>query len=249
MEWENFSAPRGWVVHYLHETGSTNDLAKDAGENGAPERTVYVADHQTRGRGRMGRSWLEEPGCALLFTVLFRRHLSQSFLLTMLCSVAAAEAIDRIAGVRVEIKWPNDLMLGGKKLAGVLTETSWRWSEPFAVVGVGINVNFDPSLVEGIPDTATSLRRETGRVISRPQLLHEILVQIDALLSADPEQLEYLVRSKWAARLWRRRQRVTVVEGSQSLEGVFEDVAEDGALLLRLDDGSLRSLRVGDLRI
>lgn len=101
MERELFIAPSGWAVHYLHETGSTNDLAKDAGEGGAPERTVYVVDHQTRGRGRMGRSWLEEPGSALLFSILFRRHLSQSFLLTMLCSVAAAEAIDRIAGVRV----------------------------------------------------------------------------------------------------------------------------------------------------
>ncbi|MGI5836383.1 MAG: biotin--[acetyl-CoA-carboxylase] ligase [Chloroflexota bacterium] len=249
MEWEVFTPPPGWVVHYLHETGSTNDLAKEAGEEGAPERTVYVADHQTKGRGRMGRSWFEKPGNALLFSILFRRNLSHSFLLTMLCSVAAAKAIDRIAGVRTEIKWPNDLMLGGKKLAGVLTETSWCWPESFAVVGVGINVNFDPSLVEGIPDTATSLRLETGREISRPQLLHEILVQIDAFLAFDLEQLEDQVRLEWAARLWRRRQKVVVVEGNLTLEGVFEDVAEDGALLLRLDDGSLQPLRVGDLQI
>lgn len=140
-------------------------------------------------------------------------------------------------------------MLGGKKLAGILTETSWRWSESFVVVGVGINVNFNPSLVDGIPDTATSLRRETGREISRPQLLYEILVQIDSLLSSDPEQLEHRIRSRWATRLWRRRQKVTMVEGNQLLEGVFEDVAEDGALLLRLDDGSLQALRVGDLQI
>lgn len=249
MDREGFTGPEGWTVHYFRETASTNDLAREAGESGAPERTVFVADHQTRGRGRMGRSWLEQPGNALLFSILFRRRLSESFLLTMLCSVAAAEAIDRVAGVRAEIKWPNDLMLNGKKLAGVLTETSWRRSESFAVVGIGINVNFDPSRVEGIPDTATSLLRESGREISRQRLLYEILLEIDALLATDPQQLGPLVRSRWAARLWRRLQRVVVVEGNQALEGVFEDVAEDGALLLRLDDGSVQTLRVGDLRI
>ncbi len=244
-----FVAPAGWVIYHFEETYSTNDLAREAGEAGAPERSVFVADHQTRGRGRMGRNWLEESGSSLLFTILFRRRLSESFLLTMLCSVAAAEAIDRMAGVRVEIKWPNDLMLQGRKLAGVLTETSWQLTEPFAVVGIGINVNFDPIGVDGIPDTATSLLRGTGQRVHRQQLLYEILLRIDSFLGMDPQRVEQEVQSRWAERLWHRRQKVAVVEGSQTLEGVFEGVAEDGALLLRLDDGSLQELRVGDLVI
>ncbi|MGE5618374.1 MAG: biotin--[acetyl-CoA-carboxylase] ligase [Sphingomonadaceae bacterium] len=246
---EVFLAPPGWVVHHLTETGSTNDLAKEAGEDGAPERTIFVTDHQTGGRGRRGRSWLEVPGGGLLFSILFRRHQSQSFLLTQICSVAACQATEELAPVRAEIKWPNDLMLNGRKLGGVLTEVSWSPGNHFAVVGMGINVNFDPAAAGGIPDSATSLLRETGRRISRQQLLYQILLHLDALLALDPARLESVVRERWASRLWRRRQKVTVAEGGQQLEGVFEDVAEDGALLLRLTDGSLQAVRVGDLLI
>jgi len=244
-----FSAPPGWVLHYFPETGSTNDLARDAGEAGAPERTIFVTDHQSKGRGRQGRSWLEVPASGLLFSVLFRRHQSQSFLLTSLCSVAASEAIEGVAGVRAEIKWPNDLMMSGRKLGGVLTEVSWVQGNPFAVMGMGINVNFDPTLLPGVPDNATSLLRATGRHLSRPQLLRRILEQVDALLTMKAAKMEAEVRSRWAARLWRRRQRIVVADSGRALEGVFEDVAEDGALLLRLEDGSLQTVRVGDLVI
>jgi len=246
---ERFMAPRGWRLHHVAETSSTNDLARESGKEEAPERTLFVADHQTSGRGRLGRGWLEPPGGSLLFSILFRRHPSQSFLLTMLCSVAACEAIEKVSGVRVEIKWPNDLMAGGRKLAGVLTEAVWQPGNGFIVVGMGINVNFDPSSVPGIPDNATSLLLESGRRFSRPGLLHEILLHMDLLLGLNPVDLEREVRSRWASRLWRRRQRVVASDGGQTFEGVFEDVAEDGALLLRLDDGSLMPLRVGDLRI
>lgn len=246
---EIFIAPPGWVVRYFSETGSTNDRAREAGEAGVPEKTLFVADHQTEGRGRKGRSWLESPGSGLLFSLLFRRHQSQSLLLTMICSVAACEALETVAPVRAEIKWPNDLMLNGRKLGGVLTEVSWSPGNPFVVVGMGINVNFDPSTLPGIPDSATSLLRETGQEISRQRLLYEILLHLDTLLAEDPARLESVVRTGWASRLWRRRQRVVVAEGGQVLEGTFEDVAEDGALLLRLDDGSLLPVRVGDLVI
>ncbi len=246
---EEFLAPPGWVVRYTRETGSTNDLAREAGEAGATEKAAFVADHQTQGRGRRGRSWLEVPGSGLLFSLLFQRHQSEPFLLTMVCSVAACEAIEELASIRAEIKWPNDLMVNGRKLGGVLTEVSWSPGHPFAVVGMGINVNFDPSTVSGIPDNATSLLREASREVSRQRLLYGILLHLDALLALDLRQLEPVVRERWASRLWRRRQKVVVAEGNQQLEGTFEDVAEDGALLLRLADGSLQAVRVGDLVI
>jgi len=246
---EGLHAPPGWKVRYVAETGSTNDLAREAGEAGVAERTVFVADHQTSGRGRRGRSWLAPPGSALLFSVLFRRHQSDPFLLTMVCSVAACQAVEDLAPVRAEIKWPNDLMVGGRKLGGVLTEVSWSPGRPFAVVGMGINVNFDPSVVPGIPDTATSLLRETGTELSRGRLLGSILQRLDELLMLEPARLHPVVRERWASRLWRRSQRVVVAEGGQQMEGVFEGVAEDGALLLRLSDGTLQVVRVGDLVI
>lgn len=248
MENWNLAAPRGWSVHHLTETGSTNDLAKEAGLAGEPGGTVFVADHQTRGRGRMDRSWLEAPASSLLFSVLFRRDLSP-ILLTMLCSVAACQAIEETAGAVPEIKWPNDLMLNGRKLAGVLTEVNWAPDGRFAVVGMGINANFIPSSVDGIPSTATSLLAETGRAVDRPPLLRAILSRLDVLLRLEDDALEPVVRREWASRLWRQRQRVTVADGSSVLEGIFEGVDEDGALLMRLDDGSLLPVRVGDLLI
>jgi BirA family biotin operon repressor/biotin-[acetyl-CoA-carboxylase] ligase len=246
---EEFQAPPGWVVRYTRETGSTNDLAREAGGAGATERTVFVTDHQTQGRGRRGREWLAPSGGALLFSLLFQRHQSEPFLLTMVCSVAACEAIEELAPLRAEIKWPNDLMVNGRKLGGVLTEVSWSPDHPFAVVGMGINLNFDPSTVSGIPESATSLLRETGREVSRQRLLYGILLHLDALLALDLRQLEPVARERWAARLWRRRQKVVVAEGNRQMEGSFEDVAEDGALLLRLADGTLQTVRVGDLVI
>ena len=93
---EHFTAPAGWSIRHFPETASTNDLAKRAGEAGAPERTIFVADHQTLGRGRMDRRWLEMPGSSLLFSILFRRYPSEPILLTMLCSVAACEAIEKL---------------------------------------------------------------------------------------------------------------------------------------------------------
>ena len=245
QDWDSI-APPGWTVRHAIETGSTNDLAKAAGLAGASEKTLFVTDHQLKGRGRMDRTWVELPGSSLLFSILFRRPLPP-ILLTMICSLAACEAIQRVAGARAEIKWPNDLMLNGRKLAGVLTEVNWSPENRFAVVGMGINVNFDPPLVEGIPDTATSLLRETGTEASRRELLREILLSLDALLAMENAALEPFVRDRWATRLWRRRQRVVVADGGTVLEGIFEGVDSEGVLLLRLDDGTLTQVRVGDV--
>ena len=247
QDWSSL-APPGWTVQHVIEAGSTNDLAKEAGLAGVPEKTIFVTDHQLKGRGRMDRSWVELPGSSLLFSILFRRPFPP-ILLTMICSLAACEAIQRVAGARAEIKWPNDLMLNGRKLAGVLTEVNWSPTNPFVVVGIGINVNFDPPLIEGIPDTATSLLRETGTEVSRQRLLREILLSLDALLAMEDAALEPFVRDRWVARLWRRRQKVVVADGGVVLEGILEGVNDEGVLLLRLDDGTLTQVRVGDLLI
>ena len=246
---DRFTGPPGWAVSHLPETGSTNDLAKEAGKAGAPDRSVFVTDHQTAGRGRMSRRWIEPPGSSLLFSMLFRGPLSESTLLTMLCSVAAATAVEEVAGVPVEIKWPNDLMVRGRKLAGLLTEVNWFPDNHFAVVGMGLNVNFDPPSIPGIPEGATSLLREAGHEVSRPELLFAILAHLDGFLAMDPASLREEVRSRWVSRLWRRRQRVVVADGGQVLEGVFEDVDEDGIMLLRLADGTLQRVQAGDLLV
>ena len=243
---DQFTGPPGWTVNHLPETGSTNDLAKAAGRQGAPGRSVFVTDHQTAGRGRMDRKWLEAPEQQPALRSCFRGPLSESTLLTMLCSVAAAEAIEETSGARVEIKWPNDLMLNGRKLAGLLTEVNWYPDNHFAVVGMGINVNFDP------PDASRRARyrhqppRGDGPAASRHRLLHAILFRLDALLAMDFLSLGRGA-SRWVSRLWRRRQRVTIADGGQLLEGIFRGCRRRGHPAAEARGRSLQRVQVGDL--
>ncbi len=248
-------------IVYLEQVGSTNDVAKDLASQGARAGTVVVADEQTAGRGRMNRRWLAAPRTSLLCSLLFRPDLqpAQAHRLTMLCSMAAADAIEDVAGLPVALKWPNDLVVKSqtsdptspawRKLAGILTETGVIDADlAFVVVGIGINVNVPrEALVELAPD-ATSILVETNRKASRSALLM-------ALLEAAEVRYERLrdgenPHGEWSARLATlgRQVRVTTLEGS-FLEGVAESVDENGALLLRTQRGSLRRLLTGDVTI
>jgi BirA family biotin operon repressor/biotin-[acetyl-CoA-carboxylase] ligase len=158
-------------VVYLPTTGSTNDVAKGLAAQGAPEGTVVVADEQTAGRGRMRRRWLSPPGTCLLCSILFRPTLppTQAQRLTMLCALAAADAVEKVAGLGVALKWPNDLIVKSpipnpqsqnwRKLAGVLTETGMMGERlEFVVVGIGINVNVEPETLPSLTRSKIALR-------------------------------------------------------------------------------------------
>ena len=169
---------------YLSSTRSTNDVAKNAAAQGAPEGTVILAEEQSAGRGRLGRRWLAPPGTCILCSILFRPDLppTQAQRLTMLCSLAAADAIAQVAGLQVSIKWPNDLVVKSpiynlqspiptlhspswKKLAGVLTETDLTGERlDFAVVGIGINVNVEPEVLPTLAPDATSIELKASEL-------------------------------------------------------------------------------------
>jgi BirA family biotin operon repressor/biotin-[acetyl-CoA-carboxylase] ligase len=253
------TATFGRRLIYRPQIGSTNDLAKDLASEGAPEGTVVVADEQTAGRGRLGRRWLAPPGSALLCSILFRPTLPlrNAPQLTMVCALAAADAVATVARLDVALKWPNDLIVatGGRgeaaawrKLAGLLTETGVMGDRlDFVVVGIGLNANVPAEVLPQIAPRATSLRAETGREADREALLASLLAGIERRYAA--LQAGQSPHTEWAARLATLGRSVRATTPQGPVEGVAEAVDAAGALLVRAADGTLHRLVAGDVTL
>jgi BirA family biotin operon repressor/biotin-[acetyl-CoA-carboxylase] ligase len=247
-----------WLV-CCPSLGSTNDLAKELAARGAPEGTVVVADEQTAGRGRMGRRWTAPPGTSLLCSILFRPDRSplDAPQLTMVCSLAAADAVRIVGQLEVALKWPNDLVVASgprrgsgpwRKLAGVLTETGVVGDRlEFVVVGLGINVNVPEHLLPDLAPSATSILAETGHSVDRAALLAALLAEVETryLRLSEGET----PHAEWTARLATLGQSVQAVTADRVLIGVAEGVDQGGALLLRTADGALHRLVAGDVTL
>ena len=240
---------------HLPSTTSTNDVARDLAARGAPEGTVVTAEYQTAGRGRLGRRWLAPPGTSLLCSLLFRPPPGLTLLphptdLTMLCALAAADAVEKAAGLPVSLKWPNDLVVvrgeSWRKLGGLLAETGISGDRvEFVVVGVGINVNVPAESLPDLAPDATSILAETGRETDRDSLLEQFL---DGVASRHARwRAGERPWAEWAARLATLGRAVRVVTSERELHGIAEGVDEEGTLLLRTPDGALHRIRVGDI--
>jgi BirA family biotin operon repressor/biotin-[acetyl-CoA-carboxylase] ligase len=237
-------------LHYRARLGSTNDLAKLHAGKGAPEGLLVVTDEQTAGRGRLGRSWWAPPGSGLLTSLLFRPALAAERVqqLTMLCALAAADAITHVTGLTVDLKWPNDLLIEGSKVAGLLSETGFQGNEPdLIVVGMGMNVNVDFSAAPPLMAAATSLQLELGHPVDRVTLLTDYVDHVARryrLLQAGASPYQ-----EWAARLITVGQRVTAQQGDQTLTGTVAGVDTDGALRLGTPDGQTHRLLAADVTL
>lgn len=232
---------------WLPSTGSTMDDVRTQAKAGAAEGLVIAADEQTKGRGRLGRSWVAPAGVNLSLSLLVRPNPAVIKRLGMVAPLAVADAVAAVTGIEVRCKWPNDILIGGRKLCGILIEGEFSGDRPvFAIVGIGLNVNLDVAAVPEIADFATSLRRETGRVVDRGAVLVATLrafqVHYD---STDAARL----RDIWRARLDTLGQHVDVTFAGRTESGLAEDVTADGSLLLRRPDGSLLTLPAGEVTL
>jgi BirA family biotin operon repressor/biotin-[acetyl-CoA-carboxylase] ligase len=237
--------PPGWSVHFAPEIDSTQDAIRAAAAEGAPHGTVWTTDFQRAGRGRRGRTWEAPPSTSLLLSVLLRNAPLAPFVQTALCTLALCHVLEG-RGLGPRIKWPNDVLLADRKVAGVLTERVSGAGPAYQIVGIGLNVNYGARR-DALPPGATSLDWQTGRAMPRGPLLAELLAELAHLTSQLSGVWEARYYGEWLRRLWRRRQMVRLALGDESQEGLVEGVALDGALLLRLPTGELRRITVGEV--
>lgn len=255
-------------VRWVAETGSTNADALALAREGDAEGIVLVADHQVAGRGRAGRSWTAPPGASLLTSVLLRPPAVVMELCTMAVAVAAAEAVEEVAGFAPRLKWPNDLVWPGdgsapdRKLAGILAEADWpAGSTPsggyrnpapeervVVVVGIGINVDWPTELPEELVDLAVACNHITGSAVDREELLIALLRRLDVRYGALVSTLDRAeLMSAWRARSATLGRRVRVDLGADEVEGTAVDVTDDGHLVVETLDGERRTFAVGDV--
>lgn len=240
---------------FEHSVGSTMDVARDAAQHGAVEGTVALADEQTAGRGRLGRAWITPPATNLAATLLLRPPASVLRAIAMIAPLAICYAVEEIASVHADIKWPNDVQIRGKKLAGILIEVPQPPSpssaggagESIVLVGSGINVNFDPGVHEEIRDIATSLKAELGHDTDREALLASYLLHFERLYTA--ARTGESIRDRWRERLVTLGQQVRATWQGGATEGLAEDVDAHGALLVRTPGGELVRVEAGDVTL
>jgi BirA family transcriptional regulator, biotin operon repressor / biotin---[acetyl-CoA-carboxylase] ligase len=242
----------GRPVLYFPRTGSTNEVAHERAAAGAPDGLLVIADEQTAGRGRLDRRWWAPAGSSLLMSLHLQPPLppEQAGQLTMCLGLAAVEGIEAVTGLHPALKWPNDLLLDGRKLGGMLTELRLDGERlRYAVLGLGVNVNVtfsaSPSMPSELTDTATSLSTALGRPVDRLPLLVAILTRCETWYEQVLAGQSPLVA--WAARLDTVGRRVTVTTAAGTLLGNAVGVTSGGALLMRDDNGTEHTIWSGDV--
>ena len=237
----------GRRILYFRELESTMDQAAKEAGNGAQEGTVVVAETQSSSRGRQGRAWVSRPG-NLYCSVLLYPTLDALQFLSSLAGVAVARAIRRVTGLQPRLKWPNDVLLDGKKAAGILVESAVEGQEvKHAVVGVGVNVDLDLAELEGLPVAATSLREATGGEVARDELLVRLLEELDGLyrgLMSGQTPME-----EWKGLLDTLGREVAVASGQERYEGLAVGVDSTGNLRVKLQDGKILTLGAEEVTV
>jgi BirA family biotin operon repressor/biotin-[acetyl-CoA-carboxylase] ligase len=239
----------GARVRYVEESATTMDDARHGLDGGDPCGTAYVAGYMTAGRGRAGRTWTYPAGKGLHVTYtlcLSGPAATHAGLLPVAAALATAEAIATTSGLRVEVKWPNDLLAGGRKLAGILVESRVRDGRLEAFAGIGVNLFEPEEWPSDLEDSATSIEGAGYDSPDRETLLAALSTSFERQIARLADEADGLV-DDWRSRLVTIGQRVRFDAPGGVVEGVAEGVAAAGELLLRLDDGTLETLLAGDV--
>ena len=241
----------GRDIQVFEQTTSTNDVMEKLARDGVKEGVVVFAESQTRGRGRLGRKWISPARKGLWFSVLLRPDLrpQEATQMTVASATALRRAIAAETGLKPEIKWPNDILTGGKKVAGILTEMSAELDRVrHIILGIGVDVNLDAGeLPAELRKTATSLKIETGEMISRADLAVAILRELDFDYARICGGEFPAVADEWESGCITIGKNVTVHIGDRKIRGRAESLDDDGALRLRTEHGHLERIIGGDV--
>jgi BirA family transcriptional regulator, biotin operon repressor / biotin---[acetyl-CoA-carboxylase] ligase len=244
---------RGYSHQYFCELDSTNEYALRWGREGAPHFALVTADSQTAGRGRRGRSWSSPPGAGLYLSLVVRPVLQSELLLPCLnfaACLAATRAVREVSGLTCKTKWPNDVLLGGKKIAGVLSEAVWREAQlDFAVIGIGLNVNHGAHDLPPRPlYPASSLLLESGKIFEIEMVRDSWLKHFAAIYKRVEKGDTDSIRDEFWRRCAQRDKSVTVNAEDGEIRGTALALARDGALLLETPRG-VRRIVAGDVSV
>ncbi len=256
-------------VRHVAETGSTNTDVMELARQGEPEGVVLVADHQTAGRGRAGRTWTAPPGASLLCTILLRPPAPVASMATFALAVAAAEAVESVAGFRPGLKWPNDLVVedaeGGavrtRKLAGILAEAEWSPGSNIAAghrnpdaheratvaAGIGLNVSWPDEVPDELADVAVAINHVSPARPTRDEVLEALLDRFDVHYGALVRGDVTAVLDEWRTRSVTLGREVRIDLGADDLVGTALDVTPDGHLVVEPLEGGRRTIAVGDV--
>ncbi len=244
-----------WVgkqVVYEPVVDSTNNKAKRLAEEGAGHGTLVLADQQSQGKGRRGRSWSTPPGTAVAMTVIVRPGMrpEQASMLTLIMGLAVASACRSLFELDAQIKWPNDIVIGGKKLCGILTEMSAEMNEiHYLVIGTGINVNMEEFPME-IRDTATSLCLELGKKVRRADVIQRCLEYFEQYYDVfmETENLSRL-QKLYNQLLVSRDRQVRVLTPGNEYQGISRGINDKGELLVEREDGKTEAVYAGEVSV
>jgi BirA family biotin operon repressor/biotin-[acetyl-CoA-carboxylase] ligase len=241
----------GRDIRVFEETTSTNDMMARLASDGMKEGAVVFAEAQSRGRGRLGRRWISPARKGLWFSILLRPDLAPQAAtqLTVAAATALARAIALQTGLVPEIKWPNDILIGGKKVAGILTELTAELDHVKEVVlGIGVDVNLDAAeMPRELRKTATSLKIECGQALDRAELAVAILRELDGDYERIRRGQFELVAGEWQQRCGTLGREVSIRIGERVIRGRAEALDGEGALLLRTQHGHLERIIGGDV--
>lgn len=241
----------GKSVHVFQEIGSTNTEAMRMAAKGAEEGTLLVAETQTGGKGRLGRKWFSPPGVNLYLSLILRPRIdcAQATILTLLAGIAVAHAIRERSQLTVRLKWPNDVLISEKKVAGILAELAADGQAiKHMILGIGLNVNLEASMFPPeLSKTATSLKIESGQTVNRFEMLETLVNQLERWYTLFLDQGPTPILKEYSRLSHTLRRRIQVVCHDKVLEGEAVGLAPNGGLILREQDGTSITILTGDV--
>ena len=242
----------GRRIIFLREAGSTIDVAKQLADYGAEEGTAVIAEVQTAGRGRMERRWISPKG-GLYLSVILRPKISpkKAVRLVFLFGLAVAEILHELYGMTVETKWPNDVLVNGKKICGILTEMNTTGEKVnYVIAGIGVNANFGEKVFpEELRKAATSLENELGRKVELEELFKALLGKLESFYEIFLKEGFSRILADWKKYACFLGCEVEVASGTEKWVGIASDVGSDGALILKLNDETVKRVFFGDVTL